>query len=52
MGDLLIIATQKDGFFALKYQQEAVNAYIEQGISIGMDGIEESFEVIAEQPDE
>jgi coatomer subunit beta' len=52
-GKFLMIATQREGFFLLKYNADAVNAYKEQGIiPDGDDGIEEAFQVIAEQPEE
>lgn len=51
-GNFLVISTQKDGFFVLKYNSDAVTAYFEQDIPIPLDGIEESFEVLCELDDD
>lgn len=47
----MVIASEKDGFYVLKYSHEAVMSYIEQSIPIPSDGIDEAFEVELEHPE-
>lgn len=44
--------TTKESFYILQFNRDAFNAAVEQGASIGDEGVEEAFEVVAEIPEE
>ena len=46
-GDLVAIASE-DSFYVLRFDRDAYNAQLEQGVEIGDEGVEEAFEVIAD----
>lgn len=46
-GNLVVISAE-DTFYVLRFDREAYNARLESGESIGDEGVEEAFEVIAE----
>lgn len=48
-GSFLAIVSERDGFFILSYNPQVLEAYQEQGISSGEDGMEEAFQVVSEQ---
>ncbi|CAM6031784.1 unnamed protein product, partial [Sphagnum compactum] len=47
-GKHVAISTQKEGFYILDLNPDAVGAYLEQNIPIPSEGIEEAFSVVAE----
>lgn len=46
-GNLVAIATD-ESYFVLRFDRDAYNAKLEEGVDIGDEGVEESFEIVAE----
>ncbi|KAI0048076.1 coatomer protein [Auriscalpium vulgare] len=49
-GSLVAIASE-ESFYILRFDRDAYNAKLEEGVDLGDEGVEEAFEVVAEVPE-
>ncbi|KAI5994691.1 coatomer WD associated region-domain-containing protein [Pisolithus albus] len=49
-GSFVVIASE-DSFYVLRFNRDAYNAKVEQGVDITDEGVEEAFDIVAEIPD-
>ncbi|KAI0033319.1 coatomer protein [Vararia minispora EC-137] len=47
----LVAITAEDSFYILRFDREAYNAKLEEGIDLGDEGVEEAFDIVTEIPE-
>jgi len=47
----MVAIAAEDSFYILRFDRDAYNAKLEEGVEIGDEGVEEAFEVVTEVPE-